>query len=288
MISQGAEMIADIVKKIVPAWLKQALYQRRRKNLARRFPGLREGQIDHLMYLRSHVDLRNARVLEIGGDEEILFAQALRYLGAASVLSTNITAGFASRPACPGIERREMDVRKMDVPEQGYDLVIGIALLEHLGDMPVALKNIFRATRPGGYIYFHGGPVWNCSKGHHLWADGADGREYRFNGDNPVPDWGHLCKDEAAMSQLLIGAGYSQGDVQSMVDWIYHSPQINRMTAVEIARCFEESPFRLLARTEDRGHEPGGDTAAELTNLYGHPLSEYAVSSISFLAERPA
>lgn len=266
--------------------LGSALRRHQRRRLRGGFPGLRDNQIEHLMQLRNRVPLRDARVLEIAGDMELWFARGLRQLGAGQVVSTNITDGYEALPSYPGIERKWMDARSLDFPEQSFDLVVGVAILEHLHDLPVALQSICRILRPGGIAYLHGGPLWQGPKGHHVWVDGPSGRHYRFTGDNPLADWEHLYSNSDELAARLVADGCPQGDATAIVDWVYRDPSISRVPTAEIERNFREGPLELLASWQDRVPAPGA-AAAERLAAAGAPLDDCQVASATFLARRP-
>lgn len=53
-----------------------------------------------------------------------------------------------------GNEVMFFDVEKQELPAVGYDAVCVFDLLEHLKDDERALKNIYQALKPGGYLFF--------------------------------------------------------------------------------------------------------------------------------------
>lgn len=50
-------------------------------------------------------------------------------------------------------ERR--DICANDLPENAFDLVISIDVLEHIHDHAAALRNLSRVTKPGGFLFLH-------------------------------------------------------------------------------------------------------------------------------------
>lgn len=261
--------------------------QKRRRTLRQQLPGLRDGQINHLMYLRDHIPIRGSRVLEIGGDLDALFARGIRLLGASSVVSTNIADGFESAPAFPGIEHIHMDARQLDFPNDSFDLVIGVAILEHLHDIPLALSQVAQVLRPGGYAYLHGGPLWQGPKGHHIWLDAPSGKKYRFTGDNPIHDWEHVYSSREGILDRLKSTSMSEPDARAVVTQIFEDDFVNRTTTADLKAYFQASELRVKdLRTESSAPPP--DVAALLESRSDHPSTDHAISSAAFLVQKMA
>ena len=53
----------------------------------------------------------------------------------------------------PEIEFRVMDAHKLEYPDKFFDIIYGVSILHHL-DLPIALSEIERILKPGGYLIF--------------------------------------------------------------------------------------------------------------------------------------
>jgi SAM-dependent methyltransferase len=115
----------------------------------------------------------DTEALAVGaGDERIVFWLANR-LG--RVVATDIygQGGFAGREARPSmlenpaahapfpyredrLEVRWMDARKLDFPDESFDVVFSLSSFEHFGtpeDIATASRELGRVLRPGGYAF---------------------------------------------------------------------------------------------------------------------------------------
>ena len=90
---------------------------------------------------------------------------------------------------------RQMDVCNMDLEDATFDVVVSLAVLEHVLDAPSALSEIARVTKPGG-LSCHVIHLWtSLSGGHHpQWADPAKAIPIS------VPPWDHLRKSTYPVS----------------------------------------------------------------------------------------
>ena len=153
-------------------------------------------------------------------------AELLR-LGARSVITINNRADLGSRRLSDGHLLLNMDARALEFPDGEFDIVLGIAVLEHLLDLDRVLAEIFRVLARNGGAYLHGGPLWSCGRGHHVWVQ-ADGVKYEFNANNPVPDWSHLILDRDEMKSCLEERRIPAAHARKIVEWIYDDPRLNR------------------------------------------------------------
>ena len=252
-------------------------------------PGLRPGAEHQLLRLKDEVGFAGKRVLEIGGDLEGTVARACLALGAKHVTSINHDRRFQSRQNERSSFRR-MDGAALDFPAAHFDLVIGLAVLEHIRPFKQVLESVWRVTRPNGLVYLQGGPLWFSRKGHHLVLIGATGQRWRFNGRdggiNPIEDWDHLRLEPAELLGKLVLRGCSPVDAQAIVDYVYGTELINRYSANELGKFFGES--RLTIRRCIPSQEPARQEVvlADLASQYRLPEREFRISSIAFLASR--
>jgi SAM-dependent methyltransferase len=61
-------------------------------------------------------------------------------------------------------EIRNEDLTKLTFPENEFDLVISLEVLEHIPDYKKALAELYRITKPGGYLVFSVPFLENCEK----------------------------------------------------------------------------------------------------------------------------
>lgn len=190
--------------------------------------------------LRSRVDIRGKRVLEIGSDFHLASARLFMANGADSVVATNIGDWRSEEPLPDRVEFRVCDASDADLPEQSFDIIYGIAIIEHVPDFERLCKAIKRFLKPDGVVYFQGCPMWAGTLGHHVWyspeleenfeatfATGGGKKskpmQYSFTLNNPIPDWAHLAMSPAELEVLLVEEkGLPPAHAQGIVKYVYN------------------------------------------------------------------
>ncbi len=180
--------------------------------------------------LRSRVDIRGKRVLEIGSDFHLASARLFMANGADSVVATNIGDWKSSEPLPDRVDFQVCDASDADLPEQSFDIIYGIAIIEHVPDFERLCKAIKRFLKPDGVIYFQGCPMWAGTLGHHVWysAESDGGKEskpieYSFTENNPIPDWAHLAMSPAELEVLLVEEkGLPPAHAEGVVRYVYN------------------------------------------------------------------
>ncbi len=233
-------------------------------------------------YQKQSIDYFNARypftgkkVLEIGGSPPYSVARELRTRGARKICVINNRTDIASKPIDTDIDYSNMDARDLKFPGEEFDIVFGIAVLEHLHDLDKVLAEICRVLTRGGRAYLHGGPLWSCRLGHHVWVQ-ADGVKYEFNANNPIPDWYHLIYNKDEMRRYLETEGIPQVHAQKIADWIYDNPMLNRYPVETIVRILREAKLTIeKLRETSWGNPPRGvlRKLAAIKDMASRPLS---------------
>lgn len=201
-----------------------------------------------------YYDVKGKRILEIGSDGGLNTARMLIEHGAAEVHACNLQDIFVRDHASDRISLHVGDAGQLDLGEQSFDAIYGIALLEHIPVYAPLVETVARLLAPGGVAYLHGDPLWTGPYGHHIYCgkpeDQSSDAKYRFNApeSHPIPDWAHLTMDEAAMSEFLVETGIPEGDVHEIVNFIYgHEMKSlgdfsNKKSALQVMAAFD-APF---------------------------------------------
>jgi len=177
------------------------------------------------------VDIRGRRVLEIGSDYHLASTRLLMANGADSVVATNIGNWKSDEPLPEGVEFRVCDASDADLPEQCFDIIYGIAIIEHVPDMRKLCDSLKRFLKPDGIIYFQGCPLWAGTLGHHIWyapepdPDQGDASEpilYSFTNNNPIPNWAHLALTPPKLASLLVEQNIPPAHAEGIVNYIYN------------------------------------------------------------------
>lgn len=190
--------------------------------------------------LRERVDIRGKRVLEIGSDFHLASARLFMANGADSVVATNIGDWKSDEPLPDRVEFRICDASDAELPEQSFDIIYGIAIIEHVPDFERLCSAIKRFLKPDGVVYFQGCPMWAGTLGHHVWysperdedfeatfATGGGRKskpmQYSFTDNNPIPDWAHLAMSPAELEVLLVNEkGLPPSHAQGIVKYVHN------------------------------------------------------------------
>ncbi len=190
--------------------------------------------------LLERVDVRGKRVLEIGSDYHLASARLFMANGADSVVATNIGDWRSDEPLPDRVEFRVCDASDADLPEQSFDIIYGIAIIEHVPDFERLCNALKRFLKKDGVIYFQGCPMWAGTLGHHVWyspdsdedfetvfAKGGGKKskpmQYSFTDNNPIPDWAHLAMTPDELEQFLIDEkGLPPTHAKGIVEYVHN------------------------------------------------------------------
>lgn len=188
-------------------------------------------------------DLNGKRVLEVGSDFHFASARLFHANGAAEVVATNLGNWISDEPLPEGIRfvcGDVADVADHELTSGSFDIVYGIAVLEHIPDLDRVARTVTRLLAPGGVVYFQGCPLWPGALGHHVWLSAealadddptAKNRlqmgqklSYNFADEmrNLIPNWAHLSKTQDELRTLLIDQGIPVGHASPIVEFVYN------------------------------------------------------------------
>lgn len=91
------------------------------------------------------------------------------------------------------IDIRQMNAEDMSFPDNVFDIVISIAVFEHIKNVSRAISEVYRVLKKGGIAYINIHLFTSLSGGHHF--DWADPRK--------VPPWDHLRQRKRAIPVYL-------------------------------------------------------------------------------------
>jgi len=202
-------------------------------------------------------------ILEIGSDVEGGVLKELASRGRRRLIGLNIDinpAAHAGRGSgdVPSYEIIKGDVRRLPFKDNSISAILSITAFEHVHDMDVALREMYRVLKPGGIVYSDFGPIWSCSIGHHVFAivNGVEARHWK-PGRNPVPHFAHLLMPpEALRAAVLETAWVFPKLADEILRWIYTGDGVNRIFYEDYAKLFEASPFKVRELIPVREHVP--------------------------------
>lgn len=249
--------------------------QKRHEDMARRIAALG----------RYHA-LSGATVLELGADLDGVSAQMLVDAGARRVISTNLDEEWRGT-VDDAVERHHLDARKIaDAFEPGsIDIIFGVSLLEHIDGLEAFFAGARQTLSKNGLFYAHGGPIWSSSKGHHVIVK-TDRAEYRFGMPerNPIHDWAHLFHTEESLAAVLVARGVPVSDAQVLSEFVFRSPEQNRLGYRSICERFAASGFTLIEQLDNAFKPPPPDILDAIERGPYGGEERYDVSGITFVA----
>lgn len=205
--------------------------------------------------LARRTDLTGDRLLDIGcGDGSYTRRLADGFTKVDAIdIQTDLLAQFAERvegtPAAHRITIREMSAAKLCYPDDAFDLVTSIEVLEHIVELDEALSEICRVLKPGGRFAFTTPNRWFPFETHGVLVGGRRYPPSRA----PFLTWvGPLHRRLAdartftagEVRRRLAGAGLQTRSVDYIMPPFDRSALGQRIRAV--TDLAERTPFRVL------------------------------------------
>ncbi len=130
------------------------------------------------------------------------------------------------------------DIRQTNFEDNTFDVIVSNCAFEHIPNLDLALVEMHRILKPGGYVLSHHGPLWSTCYGHHLHLPG--GTYWNI----VLPPWCHLLMLEQELAAWLSGK-YPPQLIQQILDWVYRDSGQNRLMYGDHVRIYKDSPLDL-------------------------------------------
>jgi SAM-dependent methyltransferase len=250
--------------------------------------------------LRRYISLKGKEVLEIGGSQSCISANAFLRDEAKSVTVTGLD--HVSEEAISTDQRIKiarvngLELRKHFAPNS-FDVVFGLSIIEHIPNPKRFIEQVHYVLKPGGLAYFEGNPLWSSPKGHHLWVASWGGNymnktsaNYLFSefagtvSSNPVPDWGHLLFSEEGLRNHLRDQSIPETDIDCIIHWIYASDEVNRLSFGLISEAYTNSGLTTLEANAQRDDVPE-EVLQQLRQKYGDG-NDYGIFGITYVLRK--
>jgi len=218
----------------------------------------------HVFYeFQSMFDLKAKSVLEIGGALSYECIKHIPFKCWVSVDPLNEERSFDDR-----YFQEKGLASGIEAPDNHCDYIFSCDAFEHILDLQDSLVEMHRVLKNNGYLYSHFGPIWSACDGSHVENIEYGGRTYNFWESPIVPFWFHLIFEKNELEGILM-TGIDRPLARKIVDFVYESPQINRMFYEDYLHAFLESHFaiELVLAINDLDYEPHFP-------IYDHPLAK--------------
>lgn len=247
--------------------------------------GIKSYQKAAVVELLKHCDLKGKKLLEVGGNNCNL-ANFFIEEGASDVTIINKSNFSEVYNSSENIHFVEGDATRLKdyFSENYFDVIFGVAVLEHMKADPIMLKQMHSVLKKGGTVYLAGRPIWTSRVGHHVWEDFED-RQYHFNDiSNPILDWYHLIMDSQEMINFLVEEkSIPQDHAIKIADYVYQGGSLNRICYSKLVNVFRNSDFRILQEYARTGKTPDAETMEKLLSTeYSSEQENFTVEGVAF------
>jgi SAM-dependent methyltransferase len=149
----------------------------------------------------------------------------------------------------------KMNADDMAFESGTFDLILSLSTFEHFFNCPQVLREMYRVLKPGGIVLINFQPIWTSSCGHHL--------HHIPVMDEVIPPWAHLLWSEESMLEVCTNRWPADASMslKEVIEWIYHSDEINRVDIVSLRNMFYQSDFVIKWITPLRDDETNNKPA---------------------------
>jgi ubiquinone/menaquinone biosynthesis C-methylase UbiE len=261
----------------------------KRSKRIREKEGIKDYQKGYVIELLRYCNLRGKKLLEIGGDNFKL-ANLFIEEGAKEVTIINKKNFSKDYSANKSINFVEGDATKLRsyFPDNHFDIVFGVAILEHMNDNSAMLEQVHSILKPRGTVFLAGNPLWTSDVGHHVWYDSEE-QHYHFNDStNPIPDWHHLILDLQRMTDFLTKEKLlPQEHATKIVDFVYRGESLNRISYSDLAYIFRNSNFKVIKEKTSKGKEPDEETLKKLMETeYSSEVTNFNIRGVTYVMKK--
>lgn len=250
---------------------------------------LREGQKSALKKLSNISNINGKKILEIGGDLKHELADCLIDMGASHVTSINISPKVSTQKVSDRLSIVNLDATKLlsHFESETFDMVFGVAVLEHIHNTQLLLDQIYSVLKPIGTALLHGGPIWTSAIGHHVWIE-YDQKKYLFNDKtNPIPDWHHLILNFNEMIDFLTTKkNLKRQHAIQVAKYIYKDTNLSRVSYLDYINIFKQSKFRTIMIYEEYGKQIPKHIMKKLKSTHYKNQEDFEVIALQFIVEK--
>lgn len=177
-------------------------------------------------------ELKNKVVLEIGSDTDLNVAKMMIALGVKKVYCVNPVFKNEMKSPDSRIVLLNTLGEQTNLSDSFFDIVFGIALIEHVYDLNGLISEINRMLKQDGIAFLQGCPMYCSALGHHVHIKTNNELKYEFckKSKNPFLPWEHLCfQSDSDCFDALIKKGIPDQDANLIIEQLY-SKNFNHIT----------------------------------------------------------
>lgn len=202
--------------------------------------GLTDYQISNLLNFNEKYPLEGKVVLEIGSDLELKTVQGMLHLGAKEVYAVNPQLLPDKKLNDKRLHLIKSFGENTGMPDKHFDVIFGIALLEHVSNPEALASECERMLKDDGICFLQGCPMWTEPHGHHIYIKNTDGSQFLFHDEtNPFEAWAHLVLSKDEISNKLKSKNISDEHIGQLIHFITESDCISRLSPSYLIEKFQ-------------------------------------------------
>jgi len=158
-----------------------------------------------------------------------------------NVIGTNLAA--QPKQLFPNCRMESGDIRHCRYADNTFDIIVSASAFEHIHQLDLALQEMHRILKPGGFVYAGFGPIWSTCYGHHLW--------FVHNGqlvnywNTILPAFCHLLMTPQELFDHCVGQ-HGQSLAEAIVQYVLFSKDQNHLFYEDYQHIIERSKFDSL------------------------------------------
>lgn len=198
-----------------------------------------------LEYTVNYCDgVNGKKILEVGcGGKGKLVQGLTQSYKPEEVIGIDLHCNYQKFSECCKIQSG--DIRKTAFQDSYFDIIISNFTFEHVRDFDVAVDEMFRVLKIGGYLFSQFGPIWSAPHGHHLWYHHEN---VLYNYNNVIlPPFSHLLLQPNEILKVLESKYEFIDEVnQGILEFIFKSESQNRLFYEDYKQIINQSKFTEL------------------------------------------
>jgi len=157
------------------------------------------------------------------------------------VIGINLAA--EPKQLSPNCRMEAGNIRHTRYSDNTFDVIVSASAFEHIHQLDLALQEIYRILKPGGFVYAGFGPIWSTCYGHHLWFVHQGQLINYWN--TILPAYCHLLMTPQQLFDHCVGQ-YGQALSEAIVQYVFFSKDQNQLFYEDYEHIIERSRFDVL------------------------------------------
>jgi ubiquinone/menaquinone biosynthesis C-methylase UbiE len=182
------------------------------------------------------------KILDVGCDlDGKLIAEIHSKYQPQEVIGMNLAA--EQKELFPNCRMEPGDIRQTHYPDNYFDVLVSASAFEHIHKFEIALDEMYRILKPGGFLYAGFGPIWSTCYGHHMWFIHQGQLINYWN--VILPAYCHLLMTPQELFDHCIKQ-HDQSLSEAIVQYVFFSQDQNRLFYEDYEKIIGESKFKAL------------------------------------------